>query len=91
MESDRSHIGVTDTAAFVREDYMAHGLQLNYLGKRRLTHLTAEIVDGSHVSNVSSSPVISHATALPFFTLKSKADRYLTYIPCNYINHQPLQ
>jgi hypothetical protein len=37
------------------------------------------------VSRVSSIPVIIHARALPFFSLKSKAQRCLTYIDCNYL------
>jgi hypothetical protein len=37
MRRDMSHIGVIDTASYVREDHTAHGLHLNFLGKRRLT------------------------------------------------------
>jgi hypothetical protein len=37
------------------------------------------------VSSVSSIPVITNAKALPFFSLKSKAQRCLTYIDCNYL------
>jgi hypothetical protein len=39
-----------------REDYTMHSLCL-----RRLAQLTAERVDGSHVSGISSIPVITHA------------------------------
>jgi hypothetical protein len=66
MRRDMSHIGVTDTASFVREDHTAHGLHLNFRGKRRLTHLIAERVGDGHVQTVSSIPVITHARASPF-------------------------
>jgi hypothetical protein len=80
-----SHIGVIDTASFVREDHTAHGLHLNFRGKRRLTHVIAERVGDGHVQTVSSTPVITHARASPSFSLKSKAQRCLTYIKCNYL------
>jgi hypothetical protein len=63
---DTVHIGVIDMASFVRDEYTAHGLLLNSLGKRRLTHLIAERISGGHVLSVSSIPVITHARALPF-------------------------
>jgi hypothetical protein len=66
MGRDMAHIGVTDTASLVRDNYTIHGLHLNSRGKRRLTHLTAERISGGYVS-VSSIPVITHARASPFF------------------------
>jgi hypothetical protein len=66
MGRDTAHIGVIDTASLVRDDYTTHGLHLNSLGKRRLTHLIAERISGGHVSSVSSIPVITHARASPF-------------------------
>jgi hypothetical protein len=53
-----SHIGVIDTASFVREDQTAHGLHLNFR--------IAERVGDGHVQTVSSIPVITHARASPF-------------------------
>jgi hypothetical protein len=46
MGHDMAHIGVTDTASFVRDDYTTHGLHLNSQGKRRLTHLIDERISG---------------------------------------------
>jgi hypothetical protein len=66
MGRDTDHIGVIDTASFVRDDYTTHGLHLNSRGRRRLTHLIAEIISGGHVSSISNIPVIIHARALPF-------------------------
>jgi hypothetical protein len=85
MGRDMAHIGVIDTASFVRDDYTSHGLHLNSRGKRRLTHLITERLSGCHVSRVSSIPVITHARASSFFSLKSKAQRCLTYIDSNYL------
>jgi hypothetical protein len=65
MGRDTAHIGVTDTASFVRYDYTTHGLHLNSKGIRRLMHLIAEKISGGHVSSVSSVPVITHARASP--------------------------
>jgi hypothetical protein len=67
MGRDTAHIGVIDTASLVRDYYTAHGLHLNSLGKRMLTHLTPERISGVHVSSVSNIPVITHARASPFF------------------------
>jgi hypothetical protein len=39
---DKAHIGITDVASFVRDDYKTHGLNLNSQGKRGLTHLPKE-------------------------------------------------
>jgi hypothetical protein len=66
MGCDMAHIGIIDVASFVRGDYTTHGLHLNSRGKRRLTHLIDERISGGHMSSVSSIPVITHATALPF-------------------------
>jgi hypothetical protein len=66
MGHDMADIGVTNTASFVRDDYTTHGLHLNFRGKRRLTHLTADRLSGGHVLSVSSIPVITHARASPF-------------------------
>jgi hypothetical protein len=67
MGHDTTHFGVTDTASFVGDDYTTHDLHLNSQGKRRLTHLIAERISGGRVSRVASIPVITHATASPFF------------------------
>jgi hypothetical protein len=61
-----SHIGITDTASISRNEHTTHGLHLNSQGKKRLTHLSAERVSCGHATNVSSIPVIAHATASPF-------------------------
>jgi hypothetical protein len=66
MGRDTAHIGVIDTASFVRDDYTTHGLHLTSRGKRRLTHPTAERISG-HLLSVSSIPVIiTHFRASPF-------------------------
>jgi hypothetical protein len=62
-----SHIGVIDTSSVAREDYTMHGLHLSCRGKKRLMLLIAERVVGGHASGISSSPVIIHARASPFF------------------------
>jgi hypothetical protein len=49
MGHDTAHIGVIDTASFVRDDYTTHDLHLNSRGKRRLTHQIAERIGGGHV------------------------------------------
>jgi hypothetical protein len=59
MRRGMSHIGVIDTASFVREDHTAHGLHLNFRDKRRLTHLIAERMDDGHMQTVSSILVIA--------------------------------
>jgi hypothetical protein len=41
---DKTDTGINDVASFRRDDYMKHGLDLNFRGKRRLTHLIAETV-----------------------------------------------
>jgi hypothetical protein len=64
---------------------MTHGLHLNSRGKRELTYLIAETISGGHVSSVSSIPVITHTRALPFLSLKLKAQRCLTCFECNYL------
>jgi hypothetical protein len=61
-----SHIGVIDTTAIVREEYMNHGLHLNWRGKRKLTLLIARKLGDDHMSSSSSIPVITHARASPF-------------------------
>ena len=61
-----SHIGVVDTMTIGRDEYMAHGLHLNSRGKRKLTHLIADRLDGGHQSGVSSILVITHVRASPF-------------------------
>jgi hypothetical protein len=61
-----SHIGVVDTMTTGRDEYTAHGLHLNTRGKRKLTHLIADRLDGGHVSGLSSIPVITHVRASPF-------------------------
>ncbi|KDR19419.1 hypothetical protein L798_06193 [Zootermopsis nevadensis] len=66
MGRDTSHIGVIDTASLVRGDYTTHGLHLNSLGKKRLTHLIAGRICGGHVSSVSNIPVITHVRTSPF-------------------------
>jgi hypothetical protein len=66
MGRDTAHIGVIDTASFVRDDYTTHGLRLNSQGKRRLTHLIAERISGGHLLSVCSIPVITCARASPF-------------------------
>jgi hypothetical protein len=86
MGCDMACIGIIDVAPVVRGYYTTHGLNLNSRGKRRLAHLTDEKISGGHVSSVSSIPIITHATALPCFILKSKAQRYLTCIECNYLH-----
>jgi hypothetical protein len=53
MGRDTAHIGVTDTA-LVRDDYTTHGLHLNSLGRRRLTHLITERISGGQVLAVFS-------------------------------------
>ena len=61
-----SHIGVVDTMTIRRDEYTGHGLHLNSRGKRKLTHLIADRLDGGHVSGVSSIPVINQVRASPF-------------------------
>jgi hypothetical protein len=61
-----SHIGVADTMTIGRDVYTAHGLHLNSRGKRKLTYLIAVRLDGGHVSDVSSIPVITRVRASPF-------------------------
>jgi hypothetical protein len=51
---DVAHVGITDTASFVRDDYMTHGLHLKSWGNRILTHLIAEVISEGYVSSVSS-------------------------------------
>jgi hypothetical protein len=58
MRRDMSHIGIIDAASIAREDFMKHGLHLNFL--------IAERVIGGQVSSISSIPVITHARASPF-------------------------
>jgi hypothetical protein len=61
-----SHVGVIDTLTFRREEFTNHGLHLNSRGKRRLTLLIADGLNGGHVSGISSIPGITHARASPF-------------------------
>jgi len=61
-----SHVGVVDTTTIGRDEYMAHGLHLNLRGKRNLTLLISDRLDGGHVSGVSSIPVTTHVRASPF-------------------------
>jgi hypothetical protein len=66
LGSGTSHIGVVDTMTIGRDEYMAHHLHLNSRGKRKLTHLIADGLDGGHMSGVSSISVITHVRASPF-------------------------
>jgi hypothetical protein len=61
-----SHIGVIDTLTFRREEFTTHDLHLNSRGKRRLTLLIADGLNGGHVSGISSIQFITHARASPF-------------------------
>jgi hypothetical protein len=49
MGRDMAHIGVTDTASLVKDDYTTNGPHLNSEGERRLMHLIAERIGGDHV------------------------------------------
>jgi hypothetical protein len=61
-----SHIGVIDTTTIVREEHTNHGLNLNWLGKRKLTLLIAIKLGDDHVSGFGSISVITHARVSPF-------------------------
>jgi hypothetical protein len=61
-----SHVGVVNTMTIGRDEYTTHGLHLNSRGKRKLTHLIADRLDGGHVPGVSSIPVIIHVRASLF-------------------------
>jgi len=87
MGRDMFHINVTDTGTIVTEEYRTHGLHLNSRGKIRLTHFIVESICGGHVPSMNSSiPVITYATASPFFSLRSRAGMYLTHIECSNLN-----
>jgi hypothetical protein len=77
-----SHIGVTDTASIVREEYTTRGLHLNSRGKKKLMLLIAKRIDDDHLSSRSSIPVITCAKASSF-SIKVKAQRCLRYINYN--------
>jgi hypothetical protein len=53
--------------------------------KKKLTLLTAKSLGDKNETGTSSIPVITSATASPFFSLKAKAKRCLKYIDCNYM------
>jgi hypothetical protein len=74
LGQDMSHVGVIDTLTFRREEFMTHGLHLNSRGKRRLTLLIADGLNGGHVLGMSSIPVITHARASPFLKTKTHTD-----------------
>jgi hypothetical protein len=65
---------------------MTHGLHLNLQSKRKLTLLTADGLDGGHVSGVSSTSVITHARVSHFFKLNTKTEKHLKNIDSNYLN-----
>ena len=73
-----SHDGVIDTLTFRTEEFTTHGRHLNSRGKRRLTLLIADGLNGGHVSGVSSIPVITHARASPFLDQRHKHTDSLT-------------
>jgi hypothetical protein len=50
----------------MREEFTTHSLHLNSQGKRRLTLLIADGLNGGHVSGIDGIPVITHARASPF-------------------------
>jgi hypothetical protein len=60
------HARVIDTTTIVREEYMNHGLHLNWRGKRKRTFLIAGKLGDDHVSGISSIPVITHTRASAF-------------------------
>jgi hypothetical protein len=49
LQLDMSDIGVTDASSIARENFTTYGLHLNSQGKKRLTHLIAEMVIGGCV------------------------------------------
>jgi hypothetical protein len=61
-----SHLDVIETLTIGREEYTAHGLHLNSIGKKKFTFLIANKLDGGPMSGVSSISVIIRATASPF-------------------------
>jgi hypothetical protein len=63
-----SHIGTTDTASIIREEYTTHGHHLSSMGKIRLIHVTTESICGGHVPCMSSSIPIIIQTSLSFTT-----------------------
>jgi hypothetical protein len=60
-----SHINVTGASYIVTEYYTMNGVQLNSLGTKRFTQLTAERVVGGHPSGISNTHVITHARSAP--------------------------
>jgi hypothetical protein len=61
-----SHVGVVDTTIIGRDQCTVHGLHLNSRGKKKLTLIIADRLDGGHVLGVSCIPVITHVRASPF-------------------------
>jgi hypothetical protein len=47
--------------------------------------LIARSLGGDYVSGISSIPVITHARASPFFSLKEKVQRFLKLTDCNFL------
>ena len=59
---------------------MTHGLHLTSQGKKKLTLFTAKSSGDKNVSDTSSIPVITSASASSFFGSEAKAQRCLKYI-----------
>jgi hypothetical protein len=78
-----SHINVIDTDTTVRKVDTTHGLHINSRGKMRLSWPLVVSMCGGHVPCRNRSiPVTTYARVSPFFRLRSRAHRCLTYIEC---------
>ena len=62
----KSHIRVTETTSYQREEFTTHGLRINSRGKMKLTLLVAKSLGDKNVSATSSIPVIPVQIASPY-------------------------
>ena len=77
FECGKSHICVTETTSFQREDLMTHGLHINSQGKKKLLLLRVQVIKMCQVLAVF---LLSPVQETPVSWLKSK----ITKVPKMY-------